>query len=186
MFDARRFAAGDDKYVEEVIRNHSPMVLIVCQAYARDYDHAQDLYQEIWRTVWTKAESYRGEGAFRAWLHRVATNVCRTDARARKKVAEARDALASEAGSWSRVDPLHQTHLRELQRAILRALPELTPGEREALTLRVLEGRKPAEVARIMNVTPATVRSHVRHALNHLREMMEDPDHDLSRYRANS
>ena len=101
-------------------------------------------------------------------------------------MAEARDALASEAGSWSRVDPLHQTHLRELQRAILRALPELTPGEREALTLRVLEGRKPAEVARIMNVTPATVRSHVRHALNHLREMMEDPDHDLSRYRANS
>jgi RNA polymerase sigma-70 factor (ECF subfamily) len=184
MFDAERFAAGDDRYVEDVIREHSPMVLMVCQAYARDYDHAQDLYQEIWRTVWTKAKSFRGDGSFRAWLHRVATNVCRTDARTRKKALEVRDAMANEPNTWSQVDPMHATHLRELQRAILRALPQLTPGERQALTLRVLEGRRPDEVARIMNITPATVRSHVRHALNHLREMMEDPEHDLSRYRA--
>ena len=187
MFDPERFARGDRKYVREIVDEYSPMVLMVCQAYTRDLDHAEDLFQETWRTAWTRVDSYRAEGSFRSWLHQVAVNVCRTDSRAQKRREEVREEAAVELDqSWTYVDPLHESARRELQRAILRALPELTPGEREAVTLRVLEGRKPAEVARIMGVSPATVRSHVRHALNHLRRIMEDPDHELSRYRSSS
>jgi RNA polymerase sigma-70 factor, ECF subfamily len=188
VFDAERFLTGDRTYVRHVMEEHSPMVMLVCESYARDYDHAQDLYQETWRAVCRSARSYRGPGAFATWLHRVASNVCRSDHRASRTMRETLERWGHdlEPGAWAAVDPLVATARRELHRVIHRALPELSDGEREALTLRVLEGRGPGEVASMMGVAPATVRSHIRHALNRLRQMMEDPGHELSRYRSGS
>lgn len=187
MFDPGRFAAGDREYVRHVIREHEPMVLLICQSFARDYDQAQDLAQETWRTVCAKVESFEGKGTFRAWLHRVATNVCISEVRSRKMREERLEQYANEPPSfraWSQIDPLAETERRELQRAICRALPRLSDGEREAVTLRIFEARSPAEIAEIMGISPATVRSHIRHALNRLRKMMEDPDDELSQFRA--
>lgn len=188
MFDAERFLSGDRAYVRDVLEEHSRMVLLVCESYARDWDHAQDLYQETWRTVCREARSFRGSGSFRAWLHRIASNVCRSDHRSTKTRNEVLSRLGREldTAAWAPVDPLVATERRELHRALHRALPELSDGEREALMLRVLEGRTASEVAQMMGIAPATVRSHVRHALNRLRKMMEDPGHELSRYRTGS
>lgn len=189
MFDIDRFAAGDPKHVEEVVRGYSPLVLVVCQSFARDYDHAQDLYQDTWKTVLARARSYGGDSSFRSWLYKVATNVCLSDRRAGQATADGMALYATQttAGNgWTHVDPLAETERRELHRAIHRALPVLSEGQREALLLRVMEGRSTAEVAEFMGVTPATVRSHVRHALNRLRHLTEDPDNELSRHRATS
>ena len=189
MFDADRFLSGDRDYVREIIREYSPLVLVICQSYARDYDHAQDLYQETWKAVWAKGNTFRGAGSFQAWLHKVATNTCVSDFRTRKaeKQGLVRYITASQGieGAWAAVDPLAQTEQRELHRAIHRVLPELSDGEREALVLRVIDERSAQEAANVMGVTPATVRSHVRHAMNRLRRIMEDPDSELSRYRTN-
>lgn len=185
MFDAERFTSGDRDYVRAVIREHEAMVQLICQSYSVDYDNAQDLAQETWRIVWTRAGSFEGRGSFRGWLAKIAINVCLSDVRARKKTAARLRRYGRELRSlagWTQVDPLAETERRELQRAIYRALPELSDGEFDAVTLRILEGRSPTETADIMGVTPATVRSHIRHAIKRLRTLMEDPDNDLSRY----
>lgn len=186
MFDRERFASGDERHVREVVREHEPLVLMICRSFAQDDDHIEDLAQETWTTVYAKIDSFRSEGTFRAWLSRVCTRVCLTDARARKTRAERAKRYAEERKplDWHQIDPLAQTGQREFQHAIHRALPELSDGERNAVTYRILEGRSPAECAELMGVTAATVRSHLRHAINRLRRMMEDPEHDLSRYRA--
>jgi RNA polymerase sigma-70 factor (ECF subfamily) len=36
---------------------------------------AQDLVQEVFLRVWTRAEQWDGRGSFRAWLYRIATNL---------------------------------------------------------------------------------------------------------------
>lgn len=186
MFDPERFAGGDEQYVREIVREHEPMVLVICRSFARDDDHTDDLAQETWLTVCAKVGSFKGEGSFRAWLSRVCMNVCLTEARTQKARAERLRRFAQEAKTmdWRRIDPLAETERRELQHATYRALPQLSDGEREAVTLRILEGLSAAEAADLMGVAPATVRSHLRHAINRLRTIMEDPDNELSRYRA--
>lgn len=186
MFDLARFAAGDDIYVREVVREHEPMVLMICRSFAQDDDHTNDLAQETWKTVCAKIDSFRGEGSFRAWLSRICTRVCLTDARARMTRAERAKRYADEIAplEWKQIDPLARTERREFQHAIYRALPGLSNGERTAVTLRILEECTTAETAELMGVAQATVRSHLRHALIRLRTMMEDPNHALSRYRA--
>lgn len=186
MFDGERFANGDREYVREVVLEHEPMVLVICRSFARDDDHAEDLAQETWTTVCQKIDAFTGRGSFRSWLAAVCTNVCLSDARRKKQRGERLSQYAEEVRSrdWKQIDPLAETARRELQHSIYRALPKLTESEREAVTLRILEGRPSAEVAKVMGVAPATVRSHLRHAINRLRTMMEDPDDDMSRHRA--
>jgi RNA polymerase sigma-70 factor (ECF subfamily) len=188
VFDPQRFSTGEREYVRDVVRAYEPMILLICRSFARDEDQAEDLAQETWKTVCAKIASFRGEGSFRSWLHRVCTNVCLTEVRAGKARAEGRTRYGQEeeAVAPKQMDPLAETQRRELQRSIHRALPALSDGERTAVTLRILEGCSAAETAERMGVTPATVRSHIRHAIHRLRTMMEDPDNDLSRHRASS
>ena len=181
-FDAANFIADGD-YARRVVHDHGPLVWAVCKGYARDRDHLDDLYQETWLRVFKTAGSFRGTGSFRGWLARLARSVCVSDYRARRAAAKGLDRYVGETAaleSGMRVPhPLDRTEHEILQHAIREAVDELPARERQALTLRLIDERSPAEVARLMRVRPATVRSHIRHALGRLRRRIENPDDPL-------
>lgn len=181
-FDGARFIV-DGHYARRVVHDHGPLVWAVCKGYARDSDHLDDLYQETWMKVFAAAGSFRGTGSFRGWLARLARSVCVSDYRARRAAAKGLGRYADETAAFEsgvRIpDPLARTENEFLKHAIREAIDELPTREREALTLRLIDERGPAEVARLMRVRPATVRSHIRHALGRLRRRIEDPDDPL-------
>jgi RNA polymerase sigma-70 factor (ECF subfamily) len=64
-------AAAFDQLFErhvEAVRRH--LLHIV-----RDDHAAEDLLQEVFLRVWTRAEQWNGQGAFKGWLFRIATNL---------------------------------------------------------------------------------------------------------------
>jgi len=65
--DAHAFEALFERYAE-MIRRH--LARIVDNAAA-----AQDLMQETFLRVWTRAEQWDGRGSFAGWLYRIATNL---------------------------------------------------------------------------------------------------------------
>lgn len=185
-FDADRFLSDDPEYQRQVIDRHSEMVMLVCRSHSADYDHAADLYQRVWLRVFEKLHAYEEGGGFAAWLHRVATNICLDDVRqrsARARLARGVERAGYEGGHKT-IDPLEFTARREFQLALHRAIPQLSDRERTTLILRVIDGRSTQEVADQLSVTPATVRSHLRHALNRLRRIIDDPNSDLYGYRS--
>jgi len=187
LIDLDRFWAGGSEYFEELVRSHGPLVLMIAQAYGEDTDHAEDLFQEIWKHAYEKRRSYGGYGAFEGWLHRLATNLCRDEYRARRVRSEALDSMGQQGReelSWLPPDPLEEAQRRELHMRLHRALAHLSKREHEAITLRILEGRKPAEVAEIMGTTKTTVRSHLSRRIRRLREVMEGPGDELSRHQS--
>jgi len=84
------------------------------------------------------------------------------------------DRVCRLADKWpeGEAEPLH--------RLVRQALDDLPPREKQAMTLRIIEGRSPRETAEIMRITPDTVRSHVHHALQRVRARMDDPADPLS------
>lgn len=187
MIDLGRFKRGDPEYFEEVLRIHGPTVLSVAQAFGKDPDHAQDLFQETWSNVFEKRRSFRGTGSFDGWLHRIATRVCISDYRDRKDRLEALDRMKGEemegALSPGGADPLNETERRELHGRLHRAMTHLSRREHEAITLRIFEGNSTSEVADRMRISQATVRSIIRHGIERLRNHMEDMGDELSGYR---
>lgn len=180
MIDVRRFWGGDHECFAELMREHGTVVLGVARGFATDGLHEDDLYQAVWVQVLRNRRSYRGDGPFGAWLYRVAVNVCRSEHRKRQVRTRAEEVVVTEGQEremgWMPPDPLSEAMRAQMVERLRSALLELPERQREALVLGRLEGRKAADVARMMGVKPATVRSLIRHALDRLRSTLEVPN----------
>lgn len=173
VFDAQRFSSGDRLYVRQLMDEYAAVVRRACAAYARSPDHAEDLWQETWLLVLLKGHTYRGRGSFRGWLARIARNACISEQRAVRSRSTASDWTPDELRD-SAPGPLRRLERIEARASVARALARLTRREREVVELRVLEGLSTADVAARLDLSPATVRSHLRHAMAHLRAILTE------------
>ena len=75
--DARAFDVLFDRY-HETVRGRIARIV-------RDPDAAEDVAQEVFLRVWTRAGQWGGRGAVRAWLLRIATNLALNHLRSRRR-----------------------------------------------------------------------------------------------------
>ena len=169
-FDRERFHAGDRALFRDLVRETSPRMLRVIRGYARDDDHAADLLQLCWIRIYRKRARFGGTGSFLGWALTVCRNVCRTEARKRRYGRLVR--LDDHGDLPDRTpDPADQLNRQERAAALYRALERLRERERDAILLRILEGRSTAEVARMLAVKEVSVRSLIHRGLKKLRQM---------------
>ena len=169
-FDRERFHAGDKALFRDLVRETSPRMLRVIRGYARDDDDAADLLQLCWIRIYRKRARFAGTGSFLGWALTVSRNVCRMEARKRQRsplirLVDHGDLVNPAPG------PAEQLRRQERAAAVYAALERLTVRERDAILLRILEGRSTTEVARILAVKEVSVRSLVHRGLKKLRRM---------------
>ena len=81
----RRVGAGDVRAFEALFaRYHEPIHRHVRRV-VRDPATAEDLTQEVFERVWTRAGQWNGRGAFKAWLFRMATNLALNQLRSQRR-----------------------------------------------------------------------------------------------------
>jgi RNA polymerase sigma-70 factor (ECF subfamily) len=132
---------------------------------------AQDLTQEAFIKALQRQDQVKDEQKAAHWLSRIATNTAIDFLRrsGRATFCEIDEAPVSHAESPE------QILLRSEQRNYLKdGLRLLTPRERAALMLRDVEGLPAEEVARRLNCSKATVRSHIANARIKFRRYMEN------------
>ena len=170
--DLARLRARDPELLEALVRELSPHLLAVIRGYARDDDHADDLLQECWIHLLERLESYRPRGSFAGWATAVARNVCasslRRDGRADQGELEIDD-LRGVPGDAP--DPEARLTQQRLRTALFKALSRLPDREREAIVLRVLEGRSTEEAAETLGVSRRAVGDLVERGLYRMRRM---------------
>lgn len=178
MIDLERFRRGEPEYFETLVEQHGWLVQRVVEAHWQDPDEAQDCYQETWVRVYRNRKSFSGSGSFEGWLHRIARNVCVNlcvkGGRRWRLLKLLKTGWAKELMGWNPPDPSRETERREREQRLHKALTQLTDREREAITLRLFEGRDAQEVAEIMGIKASTVRSIIRHGAARLKNVMEE------------
>lgn len=139
--------------------------------YARDDDHCDDLHQDCWHAILERLHRYGGRGSFANWAITVSKNLCRM--RLRKAKRSGHETALEDAGAVhdSAPDPEEELILSERRTILRRALGELPDRERDAIVLRVLEGRATAEIAQLMGVSRSVARSLVERGISRLRRM---------------
>ena len=186
MIDLDRFGSGDRPYLEEIVQAHGRMVLMVARGFAKDQDEAEDLFQEVWVHVFTNRRSYAGRGPFGAWLHRVALNVCRMDARKRRaregKLEKMTKEGVFEEFCWTPPNPIDQVVREERLGCVCDAIRRLPAREREAINLKFFQDRTSRETAKEMGIEESTVRSLIRKGINRIKAMMEGSGDGLSKH----
>ncbi len=76
---ARRIQARDEAAFEQLFERYGEALARYLEGIVRGepsaQDAAQDLVQETFLRVWTRAEQWNGQGSFKSWLFRIATNL---------------------------------------------------------------------------------------------------------------
>jgi RNA polymerase sigma-70 factor (ECF subfamily) len=158
----------------------------------RDEAAADDLVQQAFMKVWTRAEQWKGQGSFEGWLYRIATNLSlnhlRTVRRRKEHPLERQPAGAprdedsrhsedeeSPAPGWmidaSTFGPeTEAVERREQYRRLMETLPE---EHREALRLVIEEEMGIREAAEVLGVPEGTVKSRLHYAKKRLAQEWE-------------
>jgi RNA polymerase sigma-70 factor (ECF subfamily) len=161
----RRYLEGDVSAFDELMRAHEDRVFGICLRMMRDRDAALDATQDVFLTLFRKADRYKEQAAFSTWLYRVAVNTCYDHLRRQQR---------------KRTEPM-QEHLDpsdprsgdefvavELRPAIETALAGLTPEFRAAVVLVDLNGMSLDGAADTLEVPVGTVKSRLFRARREL------------------
>jgi RNA polymerase sigma factor (sigma-70 family) len=151
-----------------LLRRHGPMVWGVCRRVLRHRQDAEDALQATFLVLARDAASLRNGQALAAWLHRTAYRMSLTMCRAlgRQRYHEGR--LSATAAEDAPTEVARREVLALLEDEIQR-LPE---RYRMAFVLCCLEGRRRADVARLLGVAEGTLSSRLDHARKRLQHRL--------------
>jgi RNA polymerase sigma-70 factor (ECF subfamily) len=160
--------AGDQSAFMALVRSRGDQLFSIAQRILRDVDRAEDALQDALVIAWRDLPSLRDPDRFDAWVHRLLTNVCISQAtRERRRIANLR-ALPLD-GPAARDDLIGVADRDQLDRGFRR----LTPEERAILVLHHYVGYTPGEIAELLGSPPGTIRSRLHHAHRAMRAALD-------------
>jgi len=175
----QRLCQSDRDAFEQVFRRLSKRVfrfvrgMISSDALA--YDITQDTFAKLWaaRETLSEVDSLRGY-IFQMARHRV-YNTLRDE-----RVRRDNEALLERDDLGMNPEAPDEALDAELLRGLFdQWIAELPPRQREALTLRRIEGMTHEAIGQVMDISPHTVNNHIVRALDTLRERLYEHRPDL-------
>jgi RNA polymerase sigma-70 factor (ECF subfamily) len=153
-----RARAGDIAARQRLYRQHVNGVFRTVRGLLRSHAEAEDVTQDAMLTVLTNLDRYspRSGIRFAAWLTTVAVNTARRRFRRRRPELTATGELPDLASDAD--DPGDDIDRARRRSALLRALAELEPREREIVSLRYGAELDASEIAAQLKLEPANVR----------------------------
>ena len=171
--DGRAFEALFERY-GEMIRRHLARIV-------RDDAAAQDLVQEVFLRVWTRAEQWDARGSFKAWLYRIATNLAlnhlRTVRRRREQPLETpagwdEEGEESNIHAWmidaSALGPDAIAELAERRELLRRLIGQLPDDKRQVIRLVHEMELSLRDAADELGIPEGTVKSRLYYAKRRL------------------
>lgn len=164
---------GEDAQTRFVQQNLRRVFLLIYRIVG-NVDDAQDLTQETFIKALQRQSQLKDLEKAAHWVSRIASNTAIDFLRRNKRFAFTDVNDIPELGGFSTRENPEQAFLRgERKLQLDGVLATLTERERTALLLRDVEDIPAAEVARQMNCSMATVRSHIANARIKFRRYME-------------
>ncbi|HYX80604.1 MAG TPA: sigma-70 family RNA polymerase sigma factor [Actinomycetota bacterium] len=165
------FGVVFERYAEDLLRYFAKRTL--------DPEAAAELVAETFAEAFASRRRFRDRGLGAVgWLYGIGRHQLgrffRTgavDARARRRLGMPEREVSAE--DYERIEEL--IDFEEVGRAIGQAFAFLSEEQREALTLRVVEGRSYREVAEELRCTEETARARVSRGLKRLARSLETP-----------
>lgn len=176
---AYRVTTGDADSLEELYNRYGVQVFSMAYGILRDYALAEDLAQEVFMALWTRAGRFdESKGIFRHWFLHLAHNRVIDEVRRRRRVAlmdadkAPEDATLGLVSSGDTANEAITAVLAGEAREAMRALPE---EQRVVIVMAYLEGATQQEIAQRTGTPLGTVKTRLRLGLGKLRQTMNAP-----------
>ena len=176
----QRIVARDSAALADLYDRHSRLLFGLILRIVRDRTEAEDILQEVFVRVWTRAELYDPRlGGPTPWLVRLARN-CAID---RLRARRVREAVNGPAFDESMPEPsASDAAIRtpealvvddERRGKVIDALASLTPEQRRLIEAAFFEGYTHSELAKRFGLPLGTVKTRIRTGMIAMRQRLE-------------
>ncbi len=173
---------GDKAAFGMVFARHQPLLLGVCRRALGDVTRAEDAAQEAALLAMLNLDRLRQPERFGPWLAGIGLNICHRWNRQRGRDAWSWDTMLGGQIVTEPVDPapspVNQIEAAELRAWVQRAVAELPPGQRGAVTLHYLMGLTQTETAALLGIEAGTVKTRLHKARAGLRRRLWEESRD--------
>jgi RNA polymerase sigma factor (sigma-70 family) len=177
-----RFAGGDVHAFEDLYRRHELRVWRYLQRNLGNRALSDELMQDVWFTVARAARGYRPSARFTSWLLTLAHNRLVDVLRATRPhvhlsaLAGGPDgsSIIEQLAADSRTEPPEGAQSQQHAAAILAAVEQLPPEQRQVFLLHAEGELTLEEIARVTCTNFETAKSRLRYARSKLRQLLQE------------
>ncbi len=178
----RQIQARDNAAFEAFFARYRQAIRIHINRIVRDEAAAEDLVQEVFLRVWTRAEQWQG-GAVKGWLYRIATNLSLNHLRSVKRrpqqplVIPTDNDDDSPVPGWmvdaSALTPEAQLEIVEQQKLLGQLINALPPDKQDVFRMVYDDEMDLHSVANALEIPEGTVKSRLYHSRKKIAEQFK-------------
>ncbi len=170
------YMADRDNF-QDIVRSESGRVYNLAYRLCGNCHQAKDITQEVFLRAFRSYGRFEGRSSVSTYLYRITCNVWKNSLRKKSALnftswSADLNAVAMEDFADRRASPHDKADKSDRQRLVRRCIDALTPGDREIIVLRDMEGRSYEEISVILNCRTGTVKSRLARARRRLLEKM--------------
>lgn len=166
-----RFAAGDERALEQIYRRWSPIVFTLALRVLGDRGDAEDVTQKTFVSAWTSRASYDpAKGRLSTWLVTITRRRIADTLDARRRVRELQEKLQR----FAVTDEPMSSDIDLGDRLLLAdEIDRLEPDAQRVVRLAFYDDLTHQQIAARLDMPLGTVKSHIRRSLTRLRDRLE-------------
>ena len=149
---------GIERDIREVVIKYSDMLYKICLVILCNEQDVQDAIQDTFCRYLEKKPDFRNEEHEKAWLIKVATNICRDMIRFRVRHPKVS------------IDEVENILAAPEQRETIKELLELPIKNKTVIYLHYVEGYSIKEIADILGITESAVKSRLLRGRKQMRD----------------
>jgi RNA polymerase sigma-70 factor (ECF subfamily) len=177
----REARSGDRIAQAQIVKNYEEMVYNLALRLTNNKDEAEGVLQETFLRVLESLSTFRGDAKLGTWIYRIAANYALMRLRKRKRKFYSLDEYQLDGdkdySTFNRSieeNPEAMLQNNELRGAMDEAIESLPPKFKTAFVLKDVQGFSLKEVAEILEMNIATVKTHIHRARIYLRDKLAD------------
>ena len=132
----------------------------VCMRYVGDREQAEDVLQDGFVTLFTRLDTYKGEGSFEGWARKIFVTTALMNLRKKDALKMSDDLEAARSLKAETSSQIQNLGYKELMNMIM----ELPAGFRTVFNMYAIEGYSHKEIAETLGITETTSRTQFSRA----------------------
>jgi RNA polymerase sigma-70 factor (ECF subfamily) len=158
---------GDAVAFEKLVDKYQGPIFNVAYRMTNSYEDAEDIAQTVFVKAFTKLKAYNPDYKFFSWIYRMAINESINHLKKRKRLVKLTRTIPSREGN-----PEEDYRNLELSDAIQDAMMEIAVDYRVLIVLRHFLGCSYDEMAKMLEISEAKVKSRLYSARQKLKDAM--------------
>jgi len=170
----RRAKRRDAAALRELIDQHKDRLFAFIWRMVRNQHDAEEICQEAFLKAFAALDSFDPNYRFSTWLFTIAYRVTLNVLRRRRGAARDIDlALFADDADSAEATAVNSEEARRLKALVWSAVDRLSPPQRAAVLLFYQNQQSCQDIAAVLEIPVATVKSHLHRARIRLRDLLE-------------